>query len=56
MGTLGVFCTVLPLPATVDSARLQRGQIGLPAMSTVHALPLPGQVLSLMPFRPPMLR
>jgi hypothetical protein len=41
-----VFCTDRPLPATVLSERRQRGQIGLPAMSTVQLLPPPGQGLS----------
>jgi hypothetical protein len=42
-GTFGVSFTDRPLPATVLSARLQRGHIGFPAMSTVQFLPPPGQ-------------
>jgi hypothetical protein len=44
---MGVVFTVFPLPATVLSARRQRGQIGFPAMSTVQFLPPPGHAFSI---------
>jgi hypothetical protein len=36
----------LRLPATVGNRRLQRGQIGLPSMSTVQSFPPPGHGFS----------